>query len=271
MPLPRNYSEFAAEAHELLITGARSVPPRHSLRLMVHKLALCGALALLGCDRDECEAGQLRCSDNIAETCSQSYSDGSAPLIWVREDCGEGVCRVTGGEAFCAVDDQPDPRCAVGSDQAVCDGATRVSCRHGFAAALEDCSAGEGHCVDTAFGAECAFSSSPTALCPPAAYASACDANTLIHCVDAYVVAREPCGARFCATTPGYPFCASSSEPDPLCPLEPAASRVCDGDVVVECAYGYRSYESPCDPGQRCRASGSAEAPEAFCAKDEGT
>ena len=37
------------------------------------------------------------------------------------------------------------------------------------------------------------------------------------------------------------------------------------GDVVVECTYGYRGYESPCPSGQTCRPSGSEDFPEAFC------
>ncbi|HVJ15043.1 MAG TPA: hypothetical protein VM686_06365 [Polyangiaceae bacterium] len=241
---------------------AGSAPPG-GVRL-IHVFMAAFALMTLGCDGDECESGQVRCRDNVAEFCSEAYSDGSAPLVWVSEDCGEGVCKAgLDATPFCALADSPDPRCGEDSDSAVCDQELQVRCRHGYAIAITDCATEAGHCVQPEEGAICATEPEPNELCPAEAFATSCDESTLLDCVSGYVVAREDCSAtgQACIVTPGYAACNESGELDPLCPDTPAIADRCDGNVVVECAYGYRVFEDPCEPGLACEVSGN----EAFC------
>jgi hypothetical protein len=221
------------------------------------------ALQAAGCDRDECEAGQVRCRDNVAEVCDMAYSDGSAPMVWIREDCGAGACKMgTDDRPFCALDAETDPRCDDTPNQAVCSDQLQVRCRQGYATEVTDCAGDAGFCVPADAGAMCAMEPEPNELCSGESF-TACDGSELIGCMYGYVLHRDDCAARgdACVVTPGYAMCNESAEPDPLCPPDDALTQVCDSNVVVDCTYGYRSFEQPCGDGLVCDDSGG----EGFC------
>ena len=246
--------------------AARAMLPRASVP-WIHGLLSVLAFVLAGCDRDECVLGEVRCRDNVAEYCDYEYSDGSAPLVWNSEDCGQGVCKAGLDERpFCALGDEPDPRCAESPSHAVCDQQQQVHCNHGYATAITDCATSAGYCVVGGDGALCATDSEPSEHCPDDSYATACEGDTLLTCSYGYTRSREACpSGDYCVVTPGFAMCNPSAELDPSCPPAAALAHVCDGDAVVECIYGYRNSIFHCALGEICRGSGSEEYPEAFC------
>jgi hypothetical protein len=121
----------------------------------------------------------------------------------------------------------------------------------------EDC--GSGVCMaglgDEAF---CARSAEPDPRCEPVEVGSSCDGDELVDCKHGLATTRSAdCSSagRYCVVTPEFAFCNASSEPDPLCPAEEYPAHVCDGNVVVGCAYGYRTGESACGSSSVCRQS----------------
>jgi len=237
----------------------------------IHAAVAAHALLTWACDRDECQLGQSRCRDNVAEYCDYEYSDGSAPFVWHGEDCGQGVCKAAPHQRpFCALDRDPDPRCAESPSHPVCDDQQMVSCQQGYATAIADCASGAGYCVVGDDGALCATDPSPSEHCPDSPYATTCDGDDLLTCSYGYVRERQPCSdGRRCVITPGYAKCSDSAELDPRCPAMAPLARVCDGDVVVECTYGYRDSVFPCAASEICQQAGTPEFPEAFCARAE--
>jgi hypothetical protein len=228
-----------------------------------HSLSILALLTLLtSCDRDECESGQARCLENVAQYCGYQSSDDNV-LRWVSEDCGQGACQLGSQQPFCALDEAPDPRCGPDFEDSACDGASLMRCRDGFAVSVTDCVTGEsssasgragdiapaGYCVAESL---CSTEPEPSELCPSEGYASSCDGNTLIQCQAGFITSRQPCGALFCAVTPGYADCMLEPEPSPLC-TQDALIYVCDGPIIVECHYGYRGFEQPCGAGLACR------------------
>jgi hypothetical protein len=113
---------------------------------LAHALALVAGIS--GCRPGECSQGEARCEGSAAQIC-QINEDGNGGRfgLWIDvADCAGQVCTVAPGragqaQAFCALSNRPDARCA-DTDLPVCDGTVLVSCTGGYATAETHCATG---------------------------------------------------------------------------------------------------------------------------------
>lgn len=100
--------------------------------------ALSGSCGAVGELRAECELGQVRCLNGVAEYC-RKYLLGYGPArIWQGTRCrGESYCQIDGDGPFCTLTEEPDDRCVPDEETdnqygSFCDGNLRTRCRNRF-------------------------------------------------------------------------------------------------------------------------------------------
>jgi hypothetical protein len=225
----------------------------------------------------------MRCDGNVAEICESAYSDSSAPLIWHKTDCGDGVCLLSQDASprpFCALSDQPDPRCATASGPLTCDADLLLQCYQGYATSTLDCITGasegagavsprlseetRGACV-TSFGDSfCAQTEQLDPRCPAeGGYAAVCDNNQLLECQSGHVLHLQSCPSSGSCVSGEYPFCSVEAAPEPLCPPDAAARYVCREGLALHCHFGWVDWTETCGEGTVCTPSSSGG--DAFC------
>jgi hypothetical protein len=223
--------------------------------------ALALALGNSGCGGDECTGGISRCNGNVLESCIES----AGGVYLSTRACEPGVCIPDGDNPFCALDRRPDERCAR-PNEAVCDGASLVTCRSGFATAAFDCAVGEspgamvvltegtsGACIDTTTPpARCVAEAERDPACPiELEHFSGCSGNDQVDCQYGYVIRRKACGAAFCRQDFDA-VCSVADAPDPACFHNARTSSFCEGDTLVECEWGYRVSQKACSVSEVC-------------------
>ncbi len=261
------------------LAGQKTVNVLHAGRVFFHRAVMVALLGqLIGCNADECERyGEQRCRGNAAELCS--YAGDSTQLVLTSVSCGSGACREDGSGAYCALAAGPDSRCGGAVSDGACEQNVLVVCRSGFAINEVDCETAEvrgkeiygwtvesgGVCVATPHAAFCARDDEPSAACPEVGLNSGCAGNELVSCRHGYVTSSGvDCADRFCSVTPGYAECMAEAALHPLCPPETSRTSVCDGPNVIECVYGHREGQHPCEAGYVCLKKST----EAGCLKD---
>ncbi len=160
--------------------------------------ALLFSLTVAGCAADECTAGRHGCDANVAENCvSISEGEFDSHTTWSRVDCGDDLCLPSPeglAEAFCALDESPDPECpeelrALRDASRCMDGAV-VTWRYGYRADEFYCVEGKA-CVDISVEgfdpschaqAFCSGLSEPEPLCQPGIGTACRDASTIFYC-----------------------------------------------------------------------------------------
>jgi hypothetical protein len=104
-------------------------------------------------------------------------------------------------------------------------------------------------CVEADDRALCALSPQPDPQCRMhSAYCG--DDGRVVFCSEGYATRALDCPAsgRTCSDGISYQ-CVESASPDPRCPTEPAQNAFCDGDLKLECNYGYLTRERECEAG----------------------
>jgi len=144
---------------------------------------------------DGCK-GPHYCRGKVVVECTGEYATSES-------DCApERTCvTMDSGDAFCALSDQPDPRCPQSSASPgkwiyVCDGTTLVSCRQGFAVTTKACAIACASPSDEV--AFCAGSSDPDPHCagdppPPLHF---CVQGIVAECESGYAAEVEDCTAK---------------------------------------------------------------------------
>lgn len=173
----------------------------------VRRFLVVGVL-LAACERDQCD-GAGRCVDNVAINCVE-IPDGEIGSHRERQDtdCVAQFCRTppasVEGEAFCALDEAPDP-----DAPSMPDGTSEVSgCRdrmlvvwqHGYRVAENDCGRGW-VCVDERSGlappcsheAFCALDDAPDPRCAPGIGTTCVDDETLLYCECGFARSESLC------------------------------------------------------------------------------
>lgn len=167
----------------------------------------------MACERDQCE-GPSRCVDNVAVNCVE-IPDGEIGSHRERQDtdCFEHFCRTppagVEGEAFCALDEAPDPDAPTMPDGASevtgCRDRMFVVWKHGYRIAENDCGSGW-VCVDERSGlappcgveAFCALDDEPDPRCVPGIGTTCIDDDTLLYCRCGFARSESTCGALHC-------------------------------------------------------------------------
>jgi hypothetical protein len=241
--------------------AGRGVNGGRGILWLARVAAIFGMLGTWGCDTDECTGGTSQCNGDVLEKCQ----DSSGGVYLTKRLCEPGVC-IPGGDGgpFCALDREPDPRCPWPA-QAVCDGATLVTCHTGYATATFDCLLGEsqgdvvslapgtsGTCVHLTGGSQCVAEAKPDPACPRENdHFSGCSGNDNVDCRYGYVVRRTPCGSAFCREDLTA-VCSLTEAPDPACAQNSRTSSFCAGDTLVHCGWGYPVSEEVCSPSEAC-------------------
>jgi len=232
------------------------------------------------CGGDECQRGEVRCSENAAQYCD--YREESDQLIWFSESCGAAFCKLSNDPAspkpFCAKSAEPDPRCAASVYFEYCEGNQVIGCHQGYVEHTVDCTTGEifgpgywmgppaNACVAQDNAALCVLSSEPNPACPTDTiataefppYRSVCDGDKALMCFYEYVAlvqATCPAGGT-CVTEEYSSFCALTSAPDPECPastndyaMQPS---FCRNGVTEYCNAGWIIRQDTCTSGTQC-------------------
>lgn len=97
------------------------------------------AASLAGC-RDECDPATdaPSCDGNVAVTCPEPGVDQLVPIRWSHRDCGEKVCVMAGGSAFCALSGEPNAAC--GDQESACENPeSRIYCTQGYVTWRGEC------------------------------------------------------------------------------------------------------------------------------------
>jgi len=218
-------------------------------------LALIALCSIAGCARDECDYGEDHCEGTERLHCEETSChtpDCAKHLQWSYEPCAVACVEQPSTEPFCAVSDEPDPRCGEheqgsGSDQGYCDGAVAVACWFGFAKSHTDCRDSGNECaVDPWGSATCVVSATPDPRCDAVAQATAgrdlCDGSQLLSCAGSYVQSVRECPNACVSTRPGWAFCAASTEPDPRCEDDgegPRPRPMCSDDTQGRCTEAF--------------------------------
>jgi hypothetical protein len=189
--------------------------------------------------------------------CDEARDSVGTVSVWYTTGCDPGACiELAGEEPFCAEATEPDPRCDTDVDGSLCDGELFVSCVHGYAGNLTDCSAEGLYCVEVRSGrAQCAVEREPNPVCGSGVDRT-CDGDALVRCKDGYVVERQDCRAagEYCVVDGIDIGCRVSTQPDPRCPPS-VHDTVCDGELLISCISGYIDSREPCPSGQSCKLS----------------
>jgi hypothetical protein len=172
---------------------------------------------VFGCvPADECDGPYVRCDDNVAVTCgSRPFNDLQSYFDLRREPCGAGFCRVSRGNAFCALDPADDSNCPDhlrDSYQAHgCVGDVLTTWRYGARTSTTTCAEGttcfalDGVCNGEAY---CVSSTTPEPLC----------SSEFTRCVDEQIIAYCRCGFQVEAH--------ACENPGPRCVIE-SSHAVC--------------------------------------------
>lgn len=235
--------------------------PRPQLQRHLWWSCVVAALSNGGCFGGECTGGTSQCNGDVLERCEES----SGGVYLTEQSCKPGAC-VTAGDSgpFCALDKQPDERCA-SSSQTLCDGDTLISCHAGYATAAYDCTIGEspgdtvvlaagtsGACVETFPGSQCVAEAEPNPDCPSDRdYFSGCSGNDQVDCRRGYTVKRTPCGSAFCRRDLTA-VCSLTEEPDPACSYTQRSSSFCAENTLVHCGWGYPVSQEVCSSAEVC-------------------
>lgn len=201
------------------------------------------ALAMAcGCRHDECEIGGDHCSGNTLMRCELPCAEFGCGNEWVVTQCTHCV-DPRGAGPFCALSDQPDPRCDQSTEY--CDGDREAHCRLGYLIATEDCAAANRVCVQRESDALCALSSEPDPSCVASddPVGMVCDGRTLKSCDQGYVLKATTCPAACSTPDHAEHFCALSTVPDPRCD---ARNGYCDGSTLVACTEGFARSRIDC-------------------------
>jgi hypothetical protein len=154
-----------------------------------------------------------------------------------------------------------------------CDGDTVVDCFLGFATGREDCGESDRVCVSNAdWPARCSISAERDARCGllSGMNGTLCDGASVAHCAYGYLVELEPCPLACAAVSPREAFCASSSDPEPICQAPDqlrnhADMCIADG-LSAYCDRGYLRQRSTCTlPASYCMTT----AYERYCPRSE--
>jgi hypothetical protein len=146
-----------------------------------------------------CELGSARCEAGAAQNCvSPCEDDPECGTYWEQEDCASSeVCMVAqSGGAFCALTEDPDPRCT--SRTSYCDGDALIHCRGAYADTRYDCSIDAQTCGEAdADVAICALASTPDPRCvrDGVTLQVVCDGDTLLECFLGFVTHQEVCAS----------------------------------------------------------------------------
>ncbi len=210
--------------------------------------------ALDGCS-DECQSGQVECTDGGIRRCVDPNGDtpGFSPLRWetVACDAPNPYCVVLRTTPTCSAAPGPASECDTPETQ-FCLHDSVASCEDGFLFSQGACA---GTCV--AEGGSCAFCDDGTAVAD-----ATCAAGATSTCFEGSVYSCT-CGerqrktddctsGRSCVTASTAPdmggmlesFCALSSSPDPLCTT--GSSGYCTSRGAVSCRDGYDDSTTAC-------------------------
>ena len=236
------------------------------------------------CGGDECQRGEVRCSDNAAQVCD--YRTESDQLDWSTNDCGAAFCKLSNDPGsprpFCAKSMEPDPRCASSAYFEFCDGNQVIGCHQGYVEHTVDCTTGEtfgpgyqvgpsaNACVAQADAAQCVLSSVPNPACPTDTVATpelaplrdVCDGDNVLICFYEFAEQVENCPTGGTCVPDKY-FCALATAPDPECPIIVPAGfdpSFCRNGVMEHCRDGWVIREDTCATGTRCVDGSSGQA-----------
>ena len=219
---------------------------------------------------DECHDNEAICDGSHILVCGPPGDFAHVRGFNSQEEgCGAAMCldlTMNGNRvAICSSTGQLDPRCD-GQDGYVCyDAQTKLSCELGYGHEL-DC---EGACVnDTAKDLLfCSTEPIPNAVCDDTD-PTTCDGNSVVSCVDHYVVDRIEC-AGTCVITANAAYCTDGST------CSGSDHATCDDPNVVPgaihgCIAG-QSVVMTCNPSSDCENffAISAGATEAQCVHRE--
>ena len=171
--------------------------------------ALLLTLTGVACDADECTAGRAGCDANIAENCvTITEGEFDSHTTWSRDDCGDALCLTPPEgltEAFCALDESPDPECPEElrslRDASRCVDGAVVTWRYGYRADEFYCVEGKA-CVDISVegfdptcGAQafCSGLSAPEPLCQPGVGTACRGDSTISYCACGFSRSAHAC------------------------------------------------------------------------------
>lgn len=173
-----------------------------------------------------------------------------ASVVAVAAACAPGACG--NAESHCT-DAHTIESCA-GSVDAV------GQSRHSSTTA---CPASAPYCVDTTNGptpsAACVESDQKAPECAADPNGSLCEDGAPTVCRNGYAFRSESCdGAHACVVVQRQALCVVGAGPDPACAQITQQRDACDGDVLVDCYYGYALDKTAC-------ATGTCNADEQLC------
>jgi hypothetical protein len=153
---------------------------------------------------DRCEAGQARCDPSGSVTYAENCrTNPTGPNTFDREACYDwaGTCRI--GEdsgaglrrAFCAADDDLDPRCAPGTFVDVCTEDGWLRCADGYASVEALCPWSATCALDAQGAAACGAATEPSPFCAEVDVGYACDGDVTLRCEGGFEVSRWACPA----------------------------------------------------------------------------
>jgi hypothetical protein len=175
-------------------------------------VALIGVLAAAPACSDECRDGESICDGTHIRACGPPGDFGGVRAFNSLEDgCGDAMCLDLTADgnrvALCSSSGQPDPRCD-GQVGGFCyDAQTKLYCDLGYSHELR-C---EGACVrdDQKHILFCSIEPKPNLICDDTDPV-ACDGQSVVSCVDHYVVDRIACPAS-CVGTNNRAYCTDGS------------------------------------------------------------
>jgi hypothetical protein len=206
-----------------------------------------GALCTESSEPDpRCGDASEVCDGNLLITCEQGYRTFEAPCV--NELTNGEYCIQSGKTAFCAASPEPDPICTA---DAVCNGASTLSCREGYPLRSRSCDVGT--CATTSLGPTCVYGAGPAPACAEIVTGERCDGNVRLSCDSGYAVGRASCWeGTTCHEFATDAACVLVDEPDPNCQETLRIESYCDGDSLVHCEYGYATAREPCGSDKRC-------------------
>lgn len=169
---------------------------------------------------DECRAGEAKCEDNVALTCSQSSED--SPLKFLREDCGAMHCvsvpsnsAMIYTSAFCAADPTPDPNCQPTTVVGYCKTPTLAeTCHYGYRVKEIQCQ-GPDRCAVTRTDAKCQSPRAGLACFDASLYVGGDAANWVCTSGPVRGMVDESCPTTALPAVPDPPSAGCWSTPAP--------------------------------------------------------